>query len=158
VPARLAALVEEIDMTADRPVLDQINLVVGDMEATADFYRRLGVEIAPTAPPWDEHHRTVEMPEGLDFDLDSSAFATRWNAGWPSERVGVVLGFRLASRAAVDQTYDDLTRAGYEGQQSPYDACWGARYAVVTDPDGNAVGLMSPVDPERKAPPPTPPT
>jgi hypothetical protein len=32
----------------------------------------------------------------------------------------------------------------------------GARYAVVTDPDGNAVGLMSPIDSARKTMPPTP--
>ena len=43
--------------------------------------------------------------------------------------------------------YADLTGAGYRGQQPPYDAFWGARYAVVEDPDGNAVGLMSPSDP-----------
>jgi hypothetical protein len=35
-------------LTADRPVLNQINLVVGDMHAMAQFYERLGVEV-PTA-------------------------------------------------------------------------------------------------------------
>ena len=39
---------------------------------------------------------------------------------------------------AVDVAYGDLTEAGYAGQQPPFDAFWGARYAVVTDPDGNA--------------------
>jgi uncharacterized glyoxalase superfamily protein PhnB len=29
------------------------------------------------------------------------------------------------------------------------DTFWGARYAVIEDPDGNHVGLMSPIDPER---------
>jgi uncharacterized glyoxalase superfamily protein PhnB len=37
-------------------------------------------------------------------------------------------------------------------QQPPYDAFWGARYAVVSDPDGNAVGIMSPIDPDRRSP------
>ena len=58
-----------------------------------------------------------------------------------------VLGFKFASRDEVDRVYADLTGAGYRGQQPPYDAFWGARYAVVEDPDGNAVGLMSPIDP-----------
>jgi len=30
-------------------------------------------------------------------------------------------------------------------------AAWGARYAVVEDPDGNALGIMSPVDPDRRS-------
>jgi len=40
-------------------------------------------------------------------------------------------------------------------QQAPYDAFWGARYAIVEDPDGNAVGLMSPIDPDRRTAPPS---
>ena len=40
-------------MTDDRPVLDQVNVVVRDMDAAVAFYRRLGVEIADTAPQWD---------------------------------------------------------------------------------------------------------
>ena len=41
-------------------------------------------------------------------------------------------------------------------QQPPFDAFWGARYAIVEDPDGNSVGLMSPVDPTRRSPMPPP--
>lgn len=142
----------------DRPVLNQINLVVRDMAVMTEFYRRLGVEIPSTPPPWDRHHRTVATPDGIDFDLDSAEFAGQWNQGWPPGGTGSVIGFRFSSRAAVDTTYADLTAAGYAGQQPPYDAFWGARYAVVGDPEGNSVGLMSPIDPARKSPPPTPPT
>jgi uncharacterized glyoxalase superfamily protein PhnB len=144
-------------MTDDRPVFDQINLVVRDIDATMDFYRRLGVEIAPTVPPWDRHHRTVTTPDGIDFDIDSTAFAAQWDVGWAPGNTGVVLGFRIGSRDAVDATYADLVAAGYAAQQPPYDAFWGARYAIVSDPEGNAVGLMSPIDPARRTSPPTPP-
>lgn len=139
------------------PVLDQINVVVRDMEAMTAFYRRLGVRIDDPPAPWDRHHRTAATPEGLDLDLDSREFATVWNRGWSAADAGVVIGFRVADRDAVDQTYLDLTSAGYVGQQPPYDAFWGARYAIVEDPDGNSVGLMSPVDPARRASPPAPP-
>jgi uncharacterized glyoxalase superfamily protein PhnB len=43
---------------------------------------------------------------------------------------------------------------GYLGRQPPFDAFWGARYAIVADPDGNDVGLMSPVDESRRTWPP----
>ena len=143
-------------MVDKRPVFNQINLVVRDMDAMVEFYERLGVEIAPTIAPWDRHHRTLSMADGLDFDLDSTAFATQWNQGWPPGRTGPVLGFRLASAEAVDGTYSDLTSAGYIGQQPPYDGFMGARYAVVADPEGNSVGLMSPIDPARSTIPPPP--
>ena len=136
------------------PVFNQINLVVHDMAAMVRFYERLGVAFAPTVSPWHRHHRSyasASMVEGFDFDLDSEAFATRWNAGWPQGQAGPVFGFRLPSAEAVDAAYADLTGAGYLGQQAPYDGFMGARYAVVADPDGNSVGLMSPIDPTKSS-------
>lgn len=138
------------------PILDQINLVVGDMPAMVDFYRRLGLEIDEPPPPWHRHHRAAAVGDGLELDLDSQEFAATWDHGLPPES-RVVIGFRLADGEAVDRAYLELTQAGYAGQQEPWDAFWGARYAVVEDPDGNSVGLMSPVDPQRRTPPPSPP-
>ena len=137
--------------------LDQIDLVVGDMPAMVEFYRRLGLKVDEPEAPWGRHHRTAEVGAGLDLDFDSREFASTWNRGLPQGQGRVVIGFRLPDREAVDQTYLDLTQAGYVGQQEPYDAFWGTRYAVVEDPDGNSVGLMSPADPDRQTRPPSPP-
>jgi catechol 2,3-dioxygenase-like lactoylglutathione lyase family enzyme len=135
-----------------RPVFNQVNLVVRDMAAMVEFYERLGVEFTRTVPPWERHHRTFaedNVVEEFDFDLDSQAFATQWDEGWPAAKTGPVFGFRLSSPEAVDEIYLDLTNAGYAGQQPPWDGFMGARYAVVADPDGNSVGLMGPIDPAR---------
>lgn len=140
-------------MANQGPVFDGINLVVNDMDASVAFYRRLGITI-PDQPPWDADHRTAETADGLDFDLDSTGFAAQWNSGWPGPRGGVVFGFKVATRDDVDRVHADLSAAGYASQQVPYDAFWGSRYAVVEDPDGNAVGLMSPMDDAMRSEPP----
>jgi uncharacterized glyoxalase superfamily protein PhnB len=144
-------------MTRKRPVLDQLNIVVRDVKAAVDFYRLLGLEIPETLPEWQAHHRSADMSGEVDLDLDSAAFTASWNDGWPVATSGVVVGFRVAMREDVDDLYAELTGAGHVGQQAPYDAFWGARYAIVEDPSGNAVGLMSPVDPARRTRPPDPP-
>lgn len=133
------------------PVLGQVNLVVRDMEATVAFYRRLGLTIPDTHAEFQAHHRNARMPGGIDIDFDSVTFARHWDKGWAGG-MGV-LGFKVESRERVDEIYADLTGAGYRAQQEPYDAFWGARYAVVEDPDGNAVGIMSPIDPQRRSDP-----
>lgn len=146
-----------------KPTLNQINLVCGDLSASIAFYRRLGVEI-PDARVWHtptggHHASAADQPvdEAIHFDLDSTAFAQRWNAGW-KERTDlkgrVVIGFRVLRRADVDDVFRDMTGAGYRGLQEPHDAFWGARYAIIEDPDGIAVGLMSPISPDKKSPPP----
>ena len=56
----------------------------------------------------------------------------------------------------MEARYAALTAAGYPSQQEPYDTFWGSRYAILEDPDGNAVGLMSVPDPARRSPPPDP--
>lgn len=143
-------------MTMDQqPIFDQFNLVVRDMETTVAFYRRLGLTIPDTDPEWNRHHRKAVMPDGTALDFDSVEFARSWNRGWNGKTGGGmgVIGFRLPSRDAVDRVYEELTCAGYESQQPPYDTFWGARFAIVSDPDGNGVGLMSPVDPDRRSRP-----
>ncbi|HUZ42887.1 MAG TPA: VOC family protein [Acidimicrobiales bacterium] len=130
------------------PGIDQVNLIVTDMEASVAFYRHLGLSIPDTAAAWQGHHRSADGA-GIDLDLDSEKFARHWNRGWSGGRA--VIGFKVDSRARVDELHAELTGAGYRSQQEPYDAFWGARYAVIEDPDGNPVGIMSPVDPSRRS-------
>jgi catechol 2,3-dioxygenase-like lactoylglutathione lyase family enzyme len=147
-------------MNDAQPLLNQLNFVVRDIDAALGFYRRLGLVI-PDSAVWrtasGAHHVDLTLPNGVHFHLDSVALAKSYNAGWWEPAGGgsrSVLGFSLPSRQAVDERYAELTAAGYSGRQPPYDTFWGARYAIVEDPDGNDVGLMSPQDPARRSAPP----
>ncbi len=138
--------------------LDQVNLVVRDVEASRAFYARLGLDFGDEHDPvWSAHHVSARHGEStpLDVDLDSRTFAAQWNEGWTGGS-GAVLGFKVETRAEVDALVAALAAEGVPVQQDPYDAFWGARYAVVSDPDGNAVGIMSPVDAAFRRPPPSP--
>lgn len=139
------------------PAYSQLNIIVKDMKATVDFYRRLGLSIDANG---DEVHVEVAFPNGITIEFDTIESVHVWNSGWKgSTGSGVVIGFSVDSRDAVDALYRDVKASGGKGQQPPFDAFWGGRYAVVEDPDGNAIGLMSPIDSERKYwPPKKPPT
>ena len=135
-------------------MLNQLNLVVRDMGRTVDFYRRLGLEVAAQG----DQHAAARLPNGVSLEFDSVEFVPSWDSGWSGESGGTtVLGFELDSREAVDRLYSELAAAGHRGHQPPYDAFWGARYAIVDDPDGNPIGLTSPIDEQRKTWPPQPP-
>ena len=138
------------------PVLGQLNLVVSDMEATLAFYRLLGLDIPTNAGrTGGGHHVEVALSNGFVLEFDSSELAKSYNAGSrPPGGGGAVIGFSVPSREAVDACYARLIEAGHAGMQEPYDTFWGARYAVVADPDGHHVGIMSPLDPARRSAPP----
>lgn len=137
---------------------NQVNLVARNMTETLAFYRRLGVEI-PERGVWRSgagaHHATADTEGGVDLEFDSEALAQAYNAGFAAERGRVVIGLALESREAVDLAWANLIAEGVQGLQPPFDAFWGARYAIVEDPDGNPVGLMSPVDPALRSAPPS---
>lgn len=136
------------------PALSQLNLVVRDMSAALAFWRRLGLEIklAPAGV-----HASASLPGGLLIEWDTAESAARWDSGTRGVTGGgAVIGFEVPTRQAVDEMYADLIAAGYRGHQRPYDAFWGARYAIIDDPDGHPVGLMSPTEQERAVWPPRP--
>jgi uncharacterized glyoxalase superfamily protein PhnB len=148
-------------MTRPGPLFNQINIVSDDPDRSIAFYRRLGVDIpegrvwrTPTGP---HHAAAADNASGTTVDIDSARFAATWNRGWQgrSDLAGrVVVGFDVASREEVDRIYGEMTAAGHRGLQPPYDAFWGSRYAVLEDPDGVAIGLMSPRAEDKRSPPP----
>jgi len=140
--------------------LNQLDLVVGDMDATIGFYRALGVDIPDTAvwrTPSGAHHVDLTMPDGFVLHFDSAALARVYNRGW-REPTGTgsrtVVTFKVVERADVDRLHAKLAALGHPTSQPPFDAFWGARYAIVEDPDGNHVGIMSASDPARRTMPP----
>jgi catechol 2,3-dioxygenase-like lactoylglutathione lyase family enzyme len=138
--------------------LDQVNLIAQNVEASRSFYSRLGLDFGDVSDPvWADHHVSAEHGEqgGIDLDIDSTSFVHKWDAGWPGG-TGVVIGFKVDSRQEVDALVADLAADGISVQQEPFDAFWGARYAVVSDPDGNGVGIMSPIDPSTRSEGPSP--
>ena len=144
-------------MADEGAILSQLNIVVEDIGKAADFYRRLGVRVELPNEDGEPFHVGCSLDNDFDLDLDTVAFARIWNRGW-AQRTGLagrlVVGFSVPSRERVDELHAEFDAAGYSTLQPPFDAFWGARYAIIEDPDGVAVGLMSPVDPKRRYWPP----
>jgi uncharacterized glyoxalase superfamily protein PhnB len=92
------------------------------------------------------------MPSGVRVEFDNYEMVSVWHQDWrETEGLGrIVLGFSMPSREAVDARYAELVAAGHRGRQPPHDAFWGSRYAIVHDPDGNDIGLMSPPDAKHR--------
>jgi uncharacterized glyoxalase superfamily protein PhnB len=125
--------------------LTQINIIVSDLDATIAFYERLGWNIRRVGGSHAEAHPSGDV--SVEFDTGDSA--AMWDRGYRGGTGGTtVLTVSVSTRADVDTLFEELSRRGKGGRQEPYDAFWGSRFAVVGDPDGNPVGIMSPSDPD----------
>ena len=127
------------------PTLNGIGLAVADMATSLSFYRRLGLEFPAGAE--NEPHAEAELPGGVRLMIDTHASIASFD---PDHRPGGAikegpsLAFLCADPAEVDSVHADLVAAGYPNVKDPWDAFWGQRYAVVSDPDGNSIDLFAP--------------
>lgn len=126
-------------------VLNTIDIVVADLEASMAFYRRLGVEfnVDSTFPS----HAGADLPGGLHLMLDTAPTRAAITPGWTEPTGGArnFLAFEAPAPDAVDTVYSELVEAGYTGVKEPWDAPWAMRYATVLDPDGNGIDLYCPL-------------
>lgn len=131
-----------------------LNLICRDADATMAFYALLGITYGEEAVWRNEsgaHHVSgVEIGATAEMELDSAALGRAYGAGDAT----TLLSFGVPSREAVDELHDRLVAAGHPSRKEPHDAFWGARFAIVEDPDGRSVGLLSPRDPDLNRPPP----
>jgi uncharacterized glyoxalase superfamily protein PhnB len=136
-------------MTDHAHPLAVVSLVVADVRASVAFYRTVGLTIPDDAIYAEDgvgHHVSVKMANGVTLDIDSVELTRRYDPGVETAPVAgrTLLSFATVDRPAVDALHDTVLEAGYRSHLAPFDAFWGARYAVVLDPDGTRVGISSP--------------
>lgn len=125
------------------PQLDLIGIVTTDLPRSLAFYRRLGLDIPAEAD--DAPHVEHPLCGGLRLAWDPVETIHGFDPDWQPPTGGhrVALAFRCDSASEVDTTYAHLVDGGHHGHHAPFDAPWGQRYAIVHDPDGNAVDLFA---------------
>jgi len=123
--------------------LDAIGIISADPLRAVAFYALLGIELKQAG---GHDHWEGATPSGVRVMLDSVELIRSFEPGWTKPTgSGVVLCFKQASAAAVDELYARIVRAGFGGKKEPWDAFWGQRYACVLDPDGHQVDLFAPL-------------
>ncbi|MFC4375116.1 VOC family protein [Nocardia halotolerans] len=127
------------------PQLDAVSIIVSDMAASVAFYRRLGLAFPDGSE--NEPHAEAPLGGGMRLLMDTEATIASFTPGWqpPSGPGRSSLAFRCADPAEVDKTYTELVDAGHHGEQPPWDAFWGQRYATLADPDGHGIDLYAPL-------------
>ncbi|MDB6175555.1 MAG: hypothetical protein JWL59_4866 [Chthoniobacteraceae bacterium] len=121
-------------MFAPPPLLNLVVIRSLDLDRSERFYRVLGLNF--------ERHRHGNGPEHLAAQpyQDGSVFEIYPAGSNSGETTGVRIGFSVD---AVDSYLDGLVEAGGLVVHPPSNSEWGRR-AVVADPDGHKVELVTP--------------
>lgn len=124
------------------PQLVTISIVTQDMAAAIAFYESCGLRLSSGGP--SEPHSEFSGA-GIRVMLDTRELIEQMHPGWqpPTGGHAMALAFDCGTPAEVDATFERLVAAGAKAALQPWDAFWGQRYAVIEDPDGNAVDLCA---------------
>ena len=127
--------------------LDAISIVTSSMPSAVQFYTALGLDLVdggPEAPHTEFSTGTLRLL--LDTEEVMLSIDPEWT--WPTGGHKMSLAFDCSTAEAVDKAFSQLTRGGEQSAvagivHEPWDAFWGQRYAVISDPDGNTVDLFA---------------
>ncbi|MEY2469286.1 MAG: hypothetical protein QOF21_1984 [Actinomycetota bacterium] len=138
-------------MTVPRARFGGIDVVTKDMAKSVDFYRAMGIDI-PDEKIWSDdngpQHVDLALVGDIGFDIDTESMTTGYSPAWAesaAKGAASMLSFRVDTREDVDALHDHMVSLGHPSHLAPWDAFWGARFAIIVDPDGNHVSIMSPM-------------
>lgn len=117
--------------------LSMVGLVVEDISASLEFYRRLGVDIPASAD--GERFVMHRMESGVTVFWDT-VFARTYDPDREKPEGGyrIMLEFFLEDNDAVDAKYSEMVAHGYHGRSAPQQTT-GPYAAMIDDPDGNMI-------------------
>lgn len=99
-----------------------------DLDATLAFYRAIGLEPGQRD---NDDFLSFDLQDGMSFAFGTYGLTRQYDPAFeppaPGAKGAAALQFTLATRAAVDELYEQLTAAGYARHLAPIDAFWRAR-------------------------------
>jgi catechol 2,3-dioxygenase-like lactoylglutathione lyase family enzyme len=122
--------------------MNAIGMITSDMKRSLEFYALLGLAVPDFNP--EEDHFDCDLGNGVRLMWDTLELAKEFLPGYiHGSGSSIGMAFECTSPSQVDETHASVLSAGFESLVAPWDAFWGQRYAIVKDPDGNAISLYA---------------
>ena len=119
----------------NQPTVTDLCLVTRDLEASVDFYTRLGYRLASRMPGFADFEGPGLILALWDAKLIRETTGVPALAEEPSGRT-VMVAVELDSPEEIDAAYDRLREAGVEFYKPPADYPWNARCVYFEGPCG----------------------
>lgn len=113
-----------------------------DIKKTVEFYTMLGFDFSEADLTQD--HVEPKTPEGsARLMIDSDKMIEDIIGEVPVQGNHSTFAIEYESAEELNEVADKLKEAGFGFKKEPWDAFWGQRYAIVSDPDGCLIDLFA---------------
>ena len=119
-----------------------VGVASGNLAESVRFYSLLGFKFPELTP--DIQHLEPVTPEGsARLMIYSVELFESINGEKPQPGNHSICAIQYDSPEEVDEVVDQLMKSKFAVAKLPWDAFWGQRYAIVTDPDGFKLDLYA---------------
>lgn len=122
--------------------LAALGVTSSNLKETVKFYELLGFKF-PEFSGDEDHLEPIPGENGFRLMLDSKKLITEIIGMEPKPSNHSAFAIEFDSKEDVDKAVDKIREAGYEIEKEPWDAFWGQRYSIVSDPDGYLIDLYA---------------
>lgn len=122
--------------------IDAISVTSTDLHKTVAFYTALGFSF-PEYTPDEDHLEAVPEPGAVRLMIDSATLIESIIGKKPTPANHSSFALLCESPEEVNMIAQNIKDAGFTVSKEPWDAFWGQRYAIVTDPDGYSIDLFA---------------
>lgn len=113
-----------------------------NMKKTVEFYSILGFEFGDYKET-DDHVEPKTSDGSARLMIDTKKLIKEITGEDPKPATHSSFAVEFDSPNGVNEAAKKIKEAGYTLVKEPWDAFWGQRYAVVSDPDGYRVDLFA---------------
>ena len=122
--------------------LNAVAVSSSNISKTVEFYKILGFEF-PEFKEDEQHVESLPKQGEPKLMIDSHKMMTDILGYEPKPGNHSSFAIEYSSPTELNEVAQKLTSAGYTLAKEPWDAFWGQRYAIASDPDGYKVDLYA---------------
>jgi catechol 2,3-dioxygenase-like lactoylglutathione lyase family enzyme len=126
------------------PRIDAVSVTTRDMPRAVAFYECLGFDFAGVDASAD-HVEPNQAAGATRLMIDGAELIRSITGVEPKPATHSAFALLCDSPAEVDAIAAAVAEADFTVAKQPWDAFWGQRYAIITDPDGYQVDLFAPL-------------
>jgi uncharacterized glyoxalase superfamily protein PhnB len=122
--------------------INAVGVVSSNLQSTIKFYSLLGFEF-PEFKEEEQHIEPITSPGSTRLMIDSKELIKDLINADPQPGNTSAFAIEFDSPQELDKTAEKIKEGGYKIVKEPWDAFWGQRYCVISDPDGFMIDLYA---------------
>ncbi|MCA9485520.1 MAG: VOC family protein [Nanoarchaeota archaeon] len=121
--------------------LNAVGVASSDLKKTLEFYELLGFDFPELKD--EKHIEAINGENQIKLMIDSEEIIEGIIGEKPRPGNHSMFAIEYENPSEVDKIVKGVKEKGFTVVKEPWDAVWGQRYAIVSDPDGYKVDLYA---------------